>query len=129
MICKNHSKIDQVWALIKKYAYVESFKKVKTCTFSQVLFFVRETIPGMIFDFFYLQICINQIYADVWVWEVFLANPFISEDGNICSNICTTFQKLIPPPIIQSFFSFNPVKYQKSNYSSQLFDIYLFKDI
>ena len=32
---------------------------------------------------FYLHIWINQIYADVWVWEVFLANPFMKKRGII----------------------------------------------
>ena len=33
-----------------------------------------------------------------------------------------------PSPIKQYFFSFYPVKFQESKYSSQLFDISLFKD-
>ena len=40
--------------------------------------------------------------------------------------ICTMFQKLSPPPHKNTVF---PVEFQESNYSSQLFDISLFKDI
>ena len=42
-------------------------------------------------------------------------------------------QQYAPPPpkqkIIQNFYLFNLVEFQESNYSSQLFDLSLFKDI
>ena len=34
-----------------------------------------------------------------------------------------------PPPVIQYFFFIYPVKFQESKYSSQLFDLSLFKDM
>ena len=50
-LCFNISK-DLKRALIKNYAYIESSKNVKTCTFSKVPFIVREIIPSMLFGFF-----------------------------------------------------------------------------
>ena len=44
----------------------------------------------------------------------------------ILATICTMFQKLKPLPPKNTVF---PVKFQESNYSSQLFDISLLKDI
>ena len=45
---------------------------------------------------------------------------------------CSKKLKGISPPHQNKYsisFLFNPVKFQESNYSSQLFDIFLFKDI
>ena len=50
---------------------------------------------------------------------------------HVLASIRTMFQKVTPPQKKTAVFFFfvNPVKFQKSNYSSQLFDISLFKDI
>ena len=61
----------------------------------------------------------------------FLAKLFIQEDGKTYSK--TMFPKISPPPPPKKKYSisflFNPVKFHESDYSSQLFDIPLFKDI
>ena len=46
------------------------------------------------------------------------------ENGNTCCNMRHIPNvKRVPLPIQYFFFSFNPVKFQESKYSSQLFDL------
>nr|XP_022346201.1 uncharacterized protein LOC111138493 isoform X1 [Crassostrea virginica] len=62
-------------ALIKNYAYVESSKNVKTCTFSKVPFIVREIIPGN------KRICHGRCYW--WTQEFLLCQNIYHNLNNI----------------------------------------------
>ena len=81
----------------------------------------------MLFGFFIYRSASNlfrrlsmRVYIILFFWQNVLHKM------EILLAICTMFQKLRDPPPINIF---NPVKFQESNYSSQLFDLSLLKDI
>ena len=91
----------------------------------------------MLFGFFF------EIYKSPWIkfmkmfeYEGLYYTKILSKTFHIDMNmeilraICTMFEKLRePPPPKKNSFLFIPVKFQESKYSSQIFDISLFKDI
>ena len=125
-ICFNISK-DLQRALIKNYAYVEYSKNVKTCTFSQVLFYTRYDFWFFLSTYLHKSnLCrcssvrshIKMYYLNFWQIRSYKKMEIFA-----VINICTTFQKLSPPPIIQSFF--NPSRISSMYFKQILIDILL----